>query len=524
MQQLMFGWVQWMMNQFKPVDVNDTEGKKTFRWSIATMLQYLSQFVCEVEDMSEEIKEHPVIRDRINDRRGAWLTEMRSMLESRAKTWAYKNGVQVYNETPSARLSTVTNMADYLLGVNTHKGLYNRFRLICNYQAVHRGGEYANMSWLFFSFNEEEGSIVGDKRETKTGNEWDVPFFVSEDYSHCFFHSLAGYLMTQFASDAYQGTDPLGIADEMVFPSMYNAPTGRAAREIGDIFKECYNAKVPGVTKDMVATSLRCGGTDDLALNPSIDILDNIARGGWEVAEVRIFAYLGRLERITKSGRVLAGWKNGNINISYTKPCFIDDSNEATVNEICKELFRTPKIQQWEEENFLHLKRVLLARVLAADEEYVKDFGHDGIMHRNLVEKARQCGVGEATLRDWGAKVRQRFATENRAAEMEVNGTTVAERVQNRQEVLIDEVLHLKKQVETAVGAMGMFEQNVSHKVEGVEARLKALEVCVNVLLIVFSFALTLAFVLALIIAVAFVLIIVPLARSQINRTRLTFA
>ena len=266
-------WVNWMMGQKKPYD---DSGKETFKWAPLSVAQMLSQFCCQLEGKSDRIKEHPLMRNR-NDN-GAWFSELKHRAMMRMHAWAVKNGVHFTKDTPSARKSTVSNMSRHLYSLDTAKSHKQRFLTILNYQSCHRGGEYANMSWSFFSWNADDGCINGDKRESKTGRDYNVPFCHSLDWQLDFFHSLACMLMTNEATVGAAGSDPLGIAPEFLFPEMYNSLPGKAANEVTKIFKLCYADKVGGVSSDMTSTSLRCGAADDMMINQHMDIIDAISR------------------------------------------------------------------------------------------------------------------------------------------------------------------------------------------------------------------------------------------------------
>ena len=64
--------------------------------------------------------------------------------------------------------------------------------------------------------------------------------------------------------------------------------------------------------------------------------------------------------------------------------------------------------------------------------------------HRYLVEKARLHGVTPAVLKSWGSKAKDGFKTRNKGAEFLTSGSTVADRVEAKADVIIDQIEVLK--------------------------------------------------------------------------------
>ena len=93
----------------------------------------------------------------------------------------------------------------------------------------------------------------------------------------------------------------------------------------------------------------------------------------------------------------------------------------------------------------IYVKKVLLATVLAADNNLVQKYGSDHSIHRKLVEVGRRFHVDERTLAKWGEKVRDGVKIRSRAAAKAVQGESVADSVKKRQDDLIDEVIQLRK-------------------------------------------------------------------------------
>lgn len=207
---------------------------------------------------------------------------------------------------------------------------------------------------------------------------------------------------------------------------------------------------VEGVTADMSSTSLRSGAVDDMILNNKLDIIDAICRGGWDWdGDCRLLTYLDKYLRVLRAGIVLAGYKNPEIVPSFTDPDdFITEQNRSKVLAMSRELFHTPDVPAWSPTGSLKdFRKILLARVIAADEDVVRLCGEECSLHRSLIVVARRNGVTSSELKQWGITIRSRFLARSRGAEKEVNGTTVAERVQTRQELLIDNVIDMRKEV-----------------------------------------------------------------------------
>jgi hypothetical protein len=194
--------------------------------------------------------------------------------------WAVKNGVHTSHGSTPARRKIMKRMQSHLFGLNTSKGFKDRYIITLNRQAVHRGGEHANMTWNFVHWNEEEHNICGDKRESKTGRDTTIPFVASADFLECHSHAMACWLITNEQSFCVseKNKDTLNLAPDFLFPEHYSDKPGEPAKSVSKIVKDCYNANVEGMTSDMSSTSLRCGAVDDMMMNTHLDFIDAICR------------------------------------------------------------------------------------------------------------------------------------------------------------------------------------------------------------------------------------------------------
>lgn len=148
MSKIVSDFAQWMMTQFKPLDSKKPDGQTTFRWAVGTMDGYLGKLCCNIEEKGTEYKEHKVMKSRGNDSDG-WLTSIKEKMRMRCHAWAIKNGIAISSACDPARRSVVLSMSKHLFKLNTENAMRDRLLINLNYQAVHRGGEWSNMSWIF---------------------------------------------------------------------------------------------------------------------------------------------------------------------------------------------------------------------------------------------------------------------------------------------------------------------------------------------------------------------------------------
>jgi hypothetical protein len=119
---------------------------------------------------------------------------------------------------------------------------------------------------------------------------------------------------------------------------------------------------------------------------------------------------------------------------------FKTSTNEKQIKDIAKELFHVPNNDAWRDGNLDELRLNLFARIVEADYEVVKRYGKKCLIHRFLVEKARLHGVTPAVLKSWGSKAKDGFKTRNKGAEFLTSGSTVADRVEAKTDVIIDQI------------------------------------------------------------------------------------
>jgi hypothetical protein len=75
--------------------------------------------------------------------------------------------------------------------------------------------------------------------------------------------------------------------------------------------------------------------------------------------------------------------------------------------------------------------------------------------YRASREVARRNNVSQAVLKEWGRKAKSAFQLRNRGAERHVSGNTVAERVEAKMELVLDQMENLKRTADSTEDKIG---------------------------------------------------------------------
>ena len=161
------------------------------------------------------------------------------------------------------------------------EGYFERAVLNNSMLEVGRTAEASYRIWDSVEWYKEYGFLHLYWREVNT-RKYDIMLMgvdVHGDWEIEFFHSMECYVLKIINSGKLREGSNEGV--DWMFPQFQAIKDTSVSFSINKMLQGCFVMVYGFKRSDAVGTSICCGYADDIVMNPTLDILSDITRGGW---------------------------------------------------------------------------------------------------------------------------------------------------------------------------------------------------------------------------------------------------